>query len=204
MPARTTYTFHPVTPERWPDLEQLFGERGACGGCWCMSWRRKTADFRQNKGSGNKRALKQIVCRDLRPGVLAYDGDKPVGWCSIAPREAYLRLESSRVLAPVDDQPVWAVSCLFVDKAYRRRGLSVELLRAAAAFAQERGALIVEGYPVVPYAKNMPAPFAWTGTLAAFERAGFLQVARRSQARPIMRFTCSSSAPTKKRLMRGK
>ena len=176
----------PRHARRWPDLEQLFGQRGACGGCWCMSWRRKTADFRKNKGPGNKRALKQLVNRDARPGVIAYDGDKPVGWCSIAPREEYVRLQGSRVLGAVDDRPVWSVSCLFVDKAYRRRGLSVQLLKAAVAFARERGAAIVEGYPVVPYDKNMPPPFAWTGTLTAFERAGFTEAARRSKARPIM------------------
>jgi len=188
------FTFHPATPQRWRDIESLFGERGACGGCWCMSWRRRAADFLKHKGLGNKRAFQSLVSRDEQPGILVYDGDRPVGWCAVAPREVYLKLANSRVLAPVDNQPVWSVSCLFVDKAYRRRGISVGLLQAAVRFAGRRGAKVVEGYPVVPYTTDMPAAFAWTGLLAAFERAGFVEVARRSNSRPIMRRVCSPPA----------
>lgn len=79
--------FHPLTLDRWKDLEHLFGERGACGGCWCMWWRLRRSDFEQQKGKRNKAALKKIVKSGEVPGILAYAVDKPVAWCSIGPRE---------------------------------------------------------------------------------------------------------------------
>ncbi len=180
-------TVRAATPSRWADVEALFGERGACGGCWCMAWRLAPSAWKAGKGAKNKRALKRLVTGGPAPGVLAYDGRIPVGWCAIAPRAEYVHLARSRVLAPVDDQPVWSISCLFVLKPYRRQGLSARLLDAAVAFAATRGARIVEGYPTKPYATNAPAPFLWTGTVKAFDRAGFSVAARRSRSRPIMR-----------------
>ena len=183
--------FCPVTPSRWPDLEALFGERGACGGCWCMAWRLPPKEWKAGKGARNKRALKRLVSGHDAPGVLAYLGRTPVGWCAVAPRSAYSHLVRSRVLRPVDDQPVWSISCLFVLKPHRRQGLSVRLLEAAVALAAKGGARIVEGYPTQPYAQNVPDPFLWTGTVSAFRRAGFAEVTRRSTNRPIMRRHCS-------------
>ena len=180
-------TFRPATPSRWADVEALFGERGACGGCWCMAWRLPPAKWKAGKGAKNRRALKRLVASGRPPGVLAYDGPTPIGWCAVAPRAEYGHLARSRVLAPVDGQPVWSVSCLFVLKPYRRQGLSARLIDAAVAFAQRRGARIVEGYPVTPHAANAPAPFLWTGTISAFERAGFAVASRRSPGRPVMR-----------------
>jgi GNAT superfamily N-acetyltransferase len=179
--------FRPATASRWKDLETLFGERGGCGGCWCMAWRLPPAQFRSGKGTKNRRALKKLVDSDQAPGILAYDGRKPIGWCAVAPRPVYTFLGRSRVLKEVDEHPVWSVSCLFVLKPYRRQGLSALLLAAAVRWASGRGAEIVEGYPSVPYAGNVPAPFLWTGTPSAFLAAGFEEVARRSRSRPIMR-----------------
>jgi GNAT superfamily N-acetyltransferase len=180
-------SIHPATPERWHDLETLFGERGACGGCWCMSWRLARKDWQAGKGAGNKRALKKIVAKGEVPGVLGYVNGEPVAWCAVAPREVYPALERSRVLKPVDDEPVWSVSCLFVLKPYRRKGISVQMLEGAVALAKSRGARMVEGYPVEPYDARTPDPFIWTGTPSAFRKAGFAEVARRSKTRPIMR-----------------
>jgi GNAT superfamily N-acetyltransferase len=177
---------HPVTPDRWPDLEALFGQRGACGGCWCMTWRLPRAVFESQKGEGNRKALGRLVKSGHAPGILLYDGTTPIGWCAVAPREQYPALERSRILKPVDDQPVWSVSCLFVAKPYRKRGMSERLLRGAVAFAAERGAAIVEGYPTDP-SSELPDPFVWTGTVAAFRKAGFDEVLRRSKSRPIVR-----------------
>ncbi len=179
--------FRPATPARWPDLERLFGERGACGGCWCMAWRLRNKDWVAGKGARNKRAFRKIVKSGGRPGLLAYQGREPIAWCSLAPREQYLSLANSRVLKPVDDQPVWSVSCLFVLKRFRRAGVSSRLLRAAVEFAGKLGARIVEGYPVIPTMEKTPDPFIWTGVPSAFLKAGFREVARRSRTRPIMR-----------------
>jgi GNAT superfamily N-acetyltransferase len=180
--------FRPATPSRWKDVEALFGERGACGGCWCMAWRLPNKEWLAGKGAVNRRAFRKIVASGERPGLLGYLGGRPVAWCSVAPRERFVHLERSRVLKPVDDRPVWSVSCLFVERGFRRMGISARMLRAAAEFAASRGATIVEGYPTLPRMEKIPDPFIWTGTPKAFRRAGFKEVLRRSETRPIMRF----------------
>ena len=158
--------FHPVTPERWDDMVTLFGRRGACGGCWCMNWRLTSKEFEARKGPANKRAMKKIVMSGNVPGILAYLGSEPIGWCSVAPREQFPRLERSRNLKPVDDKQVWSVVCLFIAKPYRAQGVSVELLKPD---------------------DKWPDAFAWTGVTSAFVKAGFEEVLRRSPSRPIMR-----------------
>ena len=185
--AKQTLRFRELTPDRWSDLEQLFGERGACGGCWCMWWRLNRSTFNQQKGDKNKAAFKAVVDSGDTPGILAYSNGTPIGWCGIAPRETYPALERSRVLKRIDDKPVWSVVCLFIARPYRRKGVSVELLRAAAEYARKRGGRIVEGYPVEPRKNEMPDAFAWTGLASAFLRAGFVECERRSETRPIMR-----------------
>lgn len=153
-----------------------------------MFWRLPRKQFDAGKGAGNKRALKRLVSTGREPGLIAYLKREPVGWCALAPRQEYVVLERSRILKPVDDQPVWSVSCLFIKKGYRRRGVSTLLLRAALEFAAKQGARIVEGYPVEPSMEKMPDPFLWHGIPSAFLRAGFREVERRSRTRPIMRF----------------
>jgi GNAT superfamily N-acetyltransferase len=185
--SKTKFQVHPLTPDRWGDLEDLFGERGACGGCWCMLWRLKRSEFEKQKGAANKAALKGVVVSGDTPGILAYADGSPIGWCAVAPRETYPALDRSRILKRVDAQSVWSIVCLFVTKPYRRRGVSVGLLKAAAAYVGERGGKIVEGYPVEPRNDKMPDVFAWTGLASAFLKAGFVECARRSETRPIMR-----------------
>ena len=181
--------FHPATSERWPDLERLFGPRGACAGCWCMWFRQTRAEFERFKGEGNRSALKALVDTGPPPGILAYAGDEPVAWCALAPRADYPLLARSRLLRPVDDSPVWSVVCFFVARAHRRRGITAPLLRTAVAYAAARGARIVEGYPVEPKAGSTADSFAYHGLASAFQRAGFTEVARPSQTRRIMRCT---------------
>jgi GNAT superfamily N-acetyltransferase len=188
--------FHPLTPDRWKDLETLFGPRGACAGCWCTWWRLPRSAWTRGKGDGNRSAFRKVVQAAVPPGILAYEGGEPVGWCAIAPRSDYPALGRSRVLAPVDDRPgVWSVTCFFVSRPFRRRGMTVHLLKAAVAHARASGARIVEGYPVVSSTGKMPDAFAWTGFVSAYEKAGFTEVARRSPTRPIMRRVLRSARP---------
>jgi GNAT superfamily N-acetyltransferase len=121
-------------------------------------------------------------------GLLAYAQGQPVGWCAIAPRVSYPVLERSRILKRVDEAPVWSVVCFFVSQAFRGKGATTSLLRAAVDYARQQGARIIEGYPVEPKNARMPAVFAWTGLASAFRQAGFVEVQRRSETRPIMRY----------------
>ena len=185
---RSKYNFFPVTNERLKDFEKLFGERGACAGCWCMYWRLKQSVLDAQKGNGNKRAMKKIIGSGKIPGILAYSEGEPIGWCSVAPREDFSRLDNSRILKPVDEKSVWSVVCFFIHKDHRKKGLSIALLNAAKKYVKSSGGKILEGYPIEPKKDKMPDAFAWTGISAAFQSAGFKEVARRSETRPIMRF----------------
>jgi len=177
----------PATAECWSDIEKLFGPRGACAGCWCMYPRRRGAEYRDGSGDGNRRRLQRLVRTGPPPGLLGYVSDEPAAWCALAPREDYVRLEHSRTLARVDDQPVWSVVCFFVARPHRRRGLTVTMLEHAARWARAQGARTLEGYPVDPKSGKTADAFAWWGVADAFIAAGFHEVARRSPTRPIMR-----------------
>ncbi len=187
-PKISDLKFHSVTPKRWKDLENLFGARGACGGCWCMLWRLPRAQWQQQLGEKNRKALKKIVDSGEIPGILAYADGKPVGWCSVAPRERFPVLERSRILKRVDENPVWSVVCFFVAKPFRQKGISVEILKSAVKYARKKGAKIVEGYPIEPKKGKFPDVFANTGLASAFRQVGFVEVLRRSETRPIMRY----------------
>ncbi len=181
----------PLTPERWSDLVRLFGPRGACGGCWCMTPRLTRREYERRKGEGNRRALKRLVERGTIPGLIAYRGQEPVGWCAVEPRAAFSLLARSRVLASVDDQPVWSIVCLFVARKERGTGVSRGLIEAAARHARRSGARILEAYPIDARARRLADVFAYTGVASAFLQAGFVEVARRSPTRPIMRSALS-------------
>jgi GNAT superfamily N-acetyltransferase len=181
--------FHPVTPDRWDDLEQLFGPRGAIGGCWCMWWRIKRKDFEQQQGEGNHDAMCSIVESGKVPGILAYSDGAPVAWCSVAPREDFPVLDRSPILKRVDDQPVWSIVCFFIAKDYRHQHLSSRMLKAAVDYAAQHGARIVEGYPITPKKDQAPDIYIFTGLESTFVKAGFVEVARRSEFRPIMRYS---------------
>lgn len=184
----------PLTAARFADFCDLFGARGACGGCWCMTPRLTRKEYEANKGEGNRAAMQRIVESGQVPGVLGYLGREPIGWCAIEPRERLSQLSRSRILKPVDDAAVHSIVCLFVRKDQRRRGRSLELIEGAVAFAAAQGAQIVEAYPVEPKQDPMPDVFAYTGIAATFRAAGFVEVARRSPTRPILRRILASQA----------
>ena len=186
--SRSRVEIHTLIPARWKDLETLFGPRGACGGCWCMEFRLPPAEFQALKGEGNRRALRKRV-RDgpAPPGLLAYDEEEPIGWCAVGPRDEFSKLDRSRVAARVDERPVWSIVCFFVRKDHRRRGVTRALIDAAIDFAREHGADLLEAYPIDPRKPDVPPVFACHGLASAFLGAGFEEVARRSETRPILR-----------------
>ncbi len=152
-----------------------------------MFWRRPRREWEAGKGAGNRRSFQAVVKAGPPPGIIAYGAGEPVGWCALAPRSSYSGLTRSRVLRPVDASPAWSISCFFVRRDWRRRGVTVVLLDAAADFARQHGATVLEGYPIDTRGKLQPAAFVWFGTMESFLRAGFEEVARRSPTRPIMR-----------------
>jgi GNAT superfamily N-acetyltransferase len=153
-----------------------------------MWWRLTKAQFDAQKGEGNRKAMKAIVDSGQVPGILAYHRGEPVAWCSVAPRGHFPRLERSRLLRPIDREPVWSVVCFFVSRPHRRSGVATRLLRAAVAYAKTKGARIVEGYPVELKQRRYPDLFAYHGVASAFRRVGFKEAAHPSETRLVMRY----------------
>ena len=182
-----TLSIRPLKRNLWSDFEELFGAKGACGGCWCMFWKLRGKAYDEARGFETRQLHKSIVDSGVSTGLLAYLHGEVVGWVAVEPRSAYPKLAHSRALKPVDSQPVWSVTCFFVARKFRRKGITVELLKAAVEHVRMHGGKIVEGYPV-DAKKDMPAPFAFTGTASAYRQAGFKEVARNTETRPIFRF----------------
>jgi GNAT superfamily N-acetyltransferase len=186
-------TVRPLTQERWPDLEVVFEARGCsiARGCWCMFYRRSG---RQDPPEGlgrseaNKNALKALAGADPPAGLIGYRGKVPVGWVTLGPREDYRKLQRSPVARPVDDQPVWSVVCFVVPAPYRHQGVATALLDGAIAYARKRGVTLLEAYPV-DKAERSRDDWLWHGAKSMYDRAGFVEVARRRPQRPVVRLT---------------
>ncbi len=179
----------PLTTERWHDFAALCRQMGPNRSCWCMWWRE---DGTKHEGTARQRA-QDLVQRSERPiGLLAYEGDEPIGWVAVSPREDYPRLQAARETRPVDELAgVWAVPCFFVLEDRRGMGVAKELLAAAARLAEEHGAQAVEGVPVDPETtRRHTASGTYTGTTPMFLAAGFREVGRRfPRGRVVMRRT---------------
>lgn len=179
--------YYPLTTDRWPDLETVLGKHGA-GGCWCMWWRSTRREFTERGGEGNKQAMKAIVESGQVPGILAYYQGKPVGWCSVAPRDQFDSLNRSPVLKRLDDLPVWSIVCFFIHREWRGKGVAKALIRAAVEYACEQGAQVVEAYPSIPRKEPLLPSSSYMGTPEMYKQAGFTECAQPSQAKMIMRF----------------
>ncbi|MFM2120613.1 MAG: hypothetical protein RL722_2081 [Pseudomonadota bacterium] len=206
MSPTTPLQIHPLTPDRWPDLEAVFAARG-CGvarDCWCMCYRRTSAGqgkARWPSAATNKADFRAVVDQAAAtgqpaPGLLAYrenaahpGGLEPVGWLAVGPRAEYLRLARSPVMKPVDDQPVWSVICFVVPAAQRGQGIARALLAEAARRAAALG-VTLEAYPVDLAARGserVADDDLWFGPQQLFVQSGFSEVARRRADRPVMR-----------------
>jgi GNAT superfamily N-acetyltransferase len=188
-----------LTPNLWPALEDLFGDNGACNGCWCMYWRIGKA-YGKRPRAKNKRAFHEIVKKGPPPGLLAFDGDLAVGWCQLTPRDVLPWLDRAWRLRRVDDVPVWSISCFYIRKGYRRQGVTAALIAAALKTAKSADAPAVEAYPLDATLTNSSS---WTGHASTFARAGFRIVARHTPPRPIMRRDLTASlnqAPSRNRI----
>jgi GNAT superfamily N-acetyltransferase len=193
---------HPLTPDRLPDLTTLFGQGGDPKWCWCAFFRVRQVDFSTATAHSNREVLEQAVetttAEGRAPGLIAYRDGEPVGWVSLGPREDYARLQHSRVLAPLDDRPVWSIVCFVVARKARKQGIAHALLDAAVDYARDHGATLLEAYPVDTGGERILSANVYRGTLAMFERAGFEVAVRRranrvSAERPIVRRELPSS-----------
>jgi GNAT superfamily N-acetyltransferase len=190
MPVETenpAIDVNPLRPDEWRAIARLFGDNGACGGCWCMWWRvpRGGKLWEEVKGRKNRDGLRRLVRAGSVHAVVAYSGGEPVGWCSFGPRHSFPRLERVRALRRKVPEDTWSIVCFFIPARWRGRGVATRLLRAATAEAFARGAREIEGYPVVPKKGTVPAAFAWTGVPALFRSSGYLKLRRPSATRPI-------------------
>jgi GNAT superfamily N-acetyltransferase len=183
-----------LTPDRWQDFETLFGEHGAYGNCWCMFWRMKRSEFMKMTGEEKKAAMVDLVNSGVVPGVMLYEKDQPIGWCSIDRRETLYPLERSTTLKRIDDQPVWSIVCFFVKRGYQKQGLMKILVRGAVDHARDHGARIVEAYPtdlqmVTMAGKHLTGYHGYMGIASTFRKSGFLEVDRPNEYQVIMRYT---------------
>ncbi|MEM7776909.1 MAG: GNAT family N-acetyltransferase [Pseudomonadota bacterium] len=188
---------HPLTPERWDDLVQLFGpERGAYGGCWCMYWRHDGTQraFHEGDRAERKRQFEEIVRTDARPpGLIAYADALPVGWVAVGPRDAFPRFNKTKASRLEDGAPhdgIWSVNCFYIDRTVRGRGLMADLLDAAVQFARDHGAVAVDAAPL-DVTRKLIAGEGYVGVASVFRAAGFKIVSRASVPRPLMRLVVS-------------
>jgi GNAT superfamily N-acetyltransferase len=164
-----------LSPALWPKLEELFGPRGACGGCWCMFWRLEKGErWDDLKGAPAKRRFKSLVAAGRARGAIAFAGQEPVGWIAFGPRRDFPRLDRARTLACPDAGNVWALPCFYIKAGWRDRGVATALLKHALKSLRRAGAKVAEGYPVnLKPGQRLPNAFAWTGTRSIFANAGF-------------------------------
>lgn len=183
------FAARPLDRATWIDLEMLFDRPGGSivRGCWCMFYRRTgSVSISAAAGVENKRQLRELVDGGTVPGLVGYLAGLPVGWISLGPRPAYLKLRRSPIMKPVDDADVWSIVCTFVDQVHRGQGLQHRLLGAAVDFARDSGVRLLEAYPIdKPHRSH--DDFMFFGSRSLYERAGFREVARRSPTRVVMR-----------------
>jgi len=187
-------SIHPLTPDRWDDLAALFSEGGDPKWCWCQFYRVRGLDWSNSSADGNRERLATLARDGPPPGLVGYQDGRAVGWVSLAPRPAYDRLTHAKLLAPVDDKPVWSIVCFVVSRSARSRGVAKALLDGAITWAKREGATILEAYPSDVKGRKVPAANLYHGSLSMFEEAGFEVVARRqfnktTSVRPIVRRT---------------
>jgi GNAT superfamily N-acetyltransferase len=183
------FTVHSLTPDLWPALEDLFGENWPVNSCWCMYWRIGNA-YRKRPRDANKAAFCELVKSGPPPGLLAFRGDLAVGWCQLTPRDGLPWLDRTWRLKRVDEVSVWSLSCFYVRKGYRKKGVTSALIAGALDIAKRAGAPALEAYPLDA---DLTPSSSHTGYISTFERAGFKIVARHIPSRPIMRYDFQES-----------
>jgi len=181
--AQSELVIEPLTTSHWSAFTDLLDQGGPAGRCWCVA--PMGIDYRRRPVASNRADLRKVVKQGPPPGILAFRDNLAVGWCRVTPRDAVPALEGSVRTRRVDEVPVWSISCFYIRKGHRRGGIMTALISAAIDYARDAGAPALEAYPL----DGTVSPSATsTGYASTFARAGFSEIARRSPARPIMRF----------------
>lgn len=162
----------PLTESRMEDFAAVANPNHRQKHCWCLSHRLSAQEIRERGGEDRYEAMCSLAREKIAPGVIAYLGDQPVGWCSISPQAQIPKLENSKLIRPVDDLRVWSIICMVVRGGYRRRGVNRQMVLGVLEYAKSLGAPAVEAYPVDPEGR-MDLTMAFVGTRKMFEEAGF-------------------------------
>lgn len=171
----------PLTGETFGALVDMSRSAPPLHMCWCQFWRLRAKDFSALKVPQLRERLHDQAASDQPPGLVAFDGDRAVGWVSLGPRSDFERIVRSKVIPTIDERPVWSIVCFAVSATARGTGVGRALLDAAIEHAGEAGAQALEAYPVVvDGGSGFDAESIFTGTLPMFERAGFTVVAARA------------------------
>ena len=165
--------------DTFEDVRQVIGpKRPDATVCWCLAYRIPSRLNRELRGTARGDFVADLCRRDPPPGVLAYDGDHPVGWAGVAPRADLNSFARKGGKIPhIDDRPVWTVWCFRVRAGHRGRGIAHDLLAGAVEFAHSYGAPAIEGYPLDNRSARVDLTMGYVGTRALFERSGFTKVA---------------------------
>jgi GNAT superfamily N-acetyltransferase len=184
------FRFEELRPASWPAVERLFDPNGACGGCWCMWWRVESQkNWKEFRGAGAKEAFKNLIQKGKAHGMLAFAGNEPIGWGSFGPRIDFPCLARIRAYKRDDISDVWSVTCFFIDRKWRGKGLARGLLTASVEAMKKRGVKIVEGYPMITTrdGRRLSAGMTWRGPRKIFEELGFRIVQSTNPFKPLMR-----------------
>jgi GNAT superfamily N-acetyltransferase len=144
--------------------------------CWCLSYRIPSKLNNSLRGPARGELVAELCRAETAPGVLAYDGDTPVGWAAVAPR-AKTSFARNRRIPHVDDLPVWSLWCIRVRPGHRKMGISHSLITGAVDFARTHGAPAIEAYPLDNGSAKVDLTMAYAGLRKNFERAGFTKAA---------------------------
>lgn len=161
-------TVKPLSEDTWPDFARLVEKHnGVWGGCWCLG-------FHQKFG-GNHRELKEARVREGQAhAALVYDGPAAVGWCQFGSPEELPRIKHRKQYeAEFAREPDWRITCFFVDKDYRGKGVASLALQGALDEIARLGGGVVESYPQETAGKKTAPGFIHNATLSIFERLGF-------------------------------
>jgi len=171
------FIFKQVDESNWTDLETLFESKGGPHNCWCMVWRNMSENSNRTKKTDKKKSIIKYINNKIPIGLLCYNNNEAIGWCSIAPRESYRELSGDNTL-----ENVWSLVCFFIKKEFRQKRLTEDLIKEATKFAKENGAKYLEAYPVDPESPS----YRFMGFKPTFEKLDFEFKHKAGQRRYVM------------------